>query len=346
MSDIDELIEQRLHALETGAPLETVLDGLSGEASELVRLAATLRSLPQPELEAGQVKTGQNRVLSAARQIARPIHQPRPMEWGWLRGALVPAAVIASLLLCVVFTLVGGGLLLSTSRNSQAVVIKDVSGQVEAAPIDTTAGWRTVVSGERVASGTRIRTHDQASAVLVYPTGSKSFVGPNSDLTLVSVERERGNVLQVLLSQSSGRTSHTVKPFSSQKSSFVVQTPSGSASVRGTAFNVTVSPDGWSRWTADSGVVVVNNAKSDVILSAGQATATRPGLAPEQPAYQFAIAGELSAGQAGEWAISGVSFMLADPALSRGSLQAGQVMFVEGRIQPDGSLVADSLLLE
>ena len=75
MPDMDDLLQEKLEAIEKGTPVEDVLRGLPKEAedlSSLIALAGAVRTLPHPELSPAQASALQQRVLAAAQAHTQP----------------------------------------------------------------------------------------------------------------------------------------------------------------------------------------------------------------------------------------------------------------------------------
>ena len=119
MPDIDERLEQQLEALEKGIPLETILDGLQDDRTDLeplIRLAAAVRSLPHPEPLPEQAKAREQRIMSVAQKTAglraeerrNPSRKPFEFNWKPLRWAFAPAMLgVMVAFLCVAASMFG-----------------------------------------------------------------------------------------------------------------------------------------------------------------------------------------------------------------------------------------------
>ena len=370
MVNQDQLLEQKLSALEMGSDLENVLAGLPDENEELaglIRLAAAVRALPHPEpsLEQSQARqadltTAANRLahesaghlspeitrpngretLPAGRAGQKPVQNSAPFSLKWLLAPAAAGAVV--LFFLVFFALLGVGLWLSGPRNAQVARLVDVSGEVAASAAKDNA-WRPLTSGDRVRSGERIRTSAASTATLVFFDGSRTTLEPNTDLVLSRVDGDWGKVLRVVLTQTAGHTQHTVVPAHSERSAFTIFTPAGEASVQGTVFSVAVEA-GVSRFAVEKGRVLVTNDRSQVFLNPGQVVASGPGELLEPPAYQFALQGQLTGIQGSTWSVAGVPFTVAEGSEVAGHPLVSQIVRVEGRILPGGDWVADSLV--
>jgi len=352
MTDKDELLQQQLYALENGAPLGSVVDGLPEQDQDLaplISLVAAVREIPHPDLLLEQSQAQQQQIAAA---VARPSNNHRNTNptrqkkttwgrWGW---TIVPALALAGVvMLCFVAALAGVGLWLGGPPNARAATLMDAHGQIEVASSAVSNDWRSVTTGERVRAGQRLRTHDASGATLLFFDGTRTTVGSDADVTLTKLGGGWGNVLKVTLTQNGGITNHSVVPLRGKNSSFLVLTPSGSASVHGTTFNVDVASNGRSRFAVDTGTVLVSNADAQVSLTAGQATAAQPGQKPEKPAYRFSLAGLVTANQGTTWVVSGVPFTVTPDTEIRGNPQVSSRVQVKGRILESGVWVADQI---
>jgi hypothetical protein len=358
MNEFDDQLEAKLKALDQGASLESVLEGLGPQDSglaALLRLAASVRGLPHPESSPDLAQARLSQAMNArknrtgdtvpTRRTSMPAGSPwRRIEWPRLQWAHVPAvAGVLTLFLVIFVGLLGLGSWAISTQNAQAATVMDVSGRVFVAANSTSSSWQPLSNGARVHSGQRIRTSDGSTATLVFFDGSRTNLGPASDLTLTRVDGSWGKVLHVVLTENAGKISSSVVPFNGKKSSFIVYTPSGVASVHGTLFGVAVDDNGGSRYAVDRGKVLVTNDASQVYLLAGQATTSLPGKALETPGYQFALDGVLQSRVGSAWVVMGVPFFVNADTEITGDFQIGSQVHVEGRVVKDGSWVADSV---
>jgi hypothetical protein len=343
MSDLDEILQRKLEAIEDGSPLRKVVKGLKDDTVELeplITLAVSIRDLPQPALSPETSRLMQKEVIAAARETLKlPSRKPAPsLAWLFTPGFASLSLVI--LLLGIIFF--GGRLWLAGPSAAQTVLLYDVSGQVEVAE-NAKADWQAASKGTALRSGQLIRTQADSSAVLQYFDGTQTVLSPNTELQLDEIGGSWGSVLKVSLSQPYGFTSHQVVPFGERKSSFAVNTPAGSASVHGTQFSAASEPNGKAFFAVQTGQVVVENDKGQVILTPGQATAVQVDQAPEPPVYTFTLIDTLILADGDTWWIGGVPFTITPDTLLLGDFQSGDIVEVSGRILGDGRWVIDSI---
>ena len=349
MSDLDAVLQEKIAELESGQQIESLLTDLQEEASELeplLRLAAAVRSVPHPTPTRAQVAAQRYQVMAAAERKTCPDRRPeagRPwrsflpqVNHPWRMGAVAAALVMGLVVLVSLGMWLGG-------RGYQTARLENVVGQVEVAESAQEGTWKNISNGYRVQSGDRLRTVGASSVTVAYYEGTQSFVGANTDLTLTQVDGAAGDILQVELTQNSGATTHKVIPFNGKKSLFLVHTPSGTASVHGTSFDVKVKEDGQSQYSVNTGEVRVTNAESEVTVLPGQITSTIVGEPPAQPSYQFIIQGTLLDNEGAIWAVSGLPFSVTDETQFSGSLEIGKIVKVSGLVIAEGTRTATSV---
>jgi hypothetical protein len=238
-------------------------------------------------------------------------------------------------------TLAAFGLWMAGPRSARAATLMELSGQVEVA-VDA-GDWHLAQEGERIGEGVRIRTGDSSSATLLFYEGSRATLSADTDLSISRLGGTWNKVLKVGLSQHAGQTSHNVVPLHSSDGRYQVLTPSGLASVRGTVFKVAVSADGQSRFAVESGRVWVSQADTQVVLAAGQATASHPYDVLQDPAYQFSLSGVVTSIEGATWTVNDVPFQVTSETITTGAPQFGSYVLVEGRVLEDDSRVADTV---
>jgi len=364
MLNPDDILQNKLAGLESGQPLTKALEDLSSETAglePLIRLAAAIRNMPHPEQEPEVVQAQRRQVLEAAQMEARPPQtqpapspsstlprQSQPFWAGWpswkrLGGAAVAAAAGAAVFLCFVLS-AGIGLWLN-SRLQDTARVETVIGQVQAANDQKGGTWKNLEAGDRVRQGQRLRTLGASYAALVFSEGSHTFLSTNTDITLARLNAASGGRLQVEIIQESGETQHQVTPLQGSESFFLVRTPAGAASVRGTNFSVKVGPGGLAHFAVNTGAVEVKKNGQTVPLAAGQATAARPDGAIDPPSYQLKIQGSLLAVDeaAGIWNVSGMDFQVGENTIITAAPQLGDEIIVTGRVRAGLPQLADAI---
>jgi hypothetical protein len=343
MSDLDEILQRKLEALEDGAAPRKVIKGLKKEAAELeplITLAAAIRDLPQPELSPETSRLMQKELITSARETLKlPARKPAFSLASLFTPGFASLSLVVLLLVVVFF---GGRAWLAGPSAAQTVLLLDVTGQVEVAE-SAKADWQAASTGLALHSGQLIRTQANSSAVLQFFDGTQTALAPNTELQLDEIGGSWGSVIKVSLSQPYGFTSHQVVPFGERKSSFAVNTPAGSASVHGTHFSAASEPDGKAYFAVQTGQVVVENDKGQVTLTPGQATAVQIDQAPEPPVYTFTLTDTLVLADGDTWWIGGVPFTISPDTLLLDEFQPGDTVVVTGRILDDGRWLIDSI---
>ena len=340
MIDLDELLQKNLAAIENGIPLERVLAELPPEAQELapmLRLAAATRSQPNLMMHPDLVRAQRVRVAEAA--VHPPIMWPSLPSWLTRSKAVFVMGAGLGLLALVGLAI---SLIAAGPVSAKSARLADPQGMVEVASSANSGDWHFIQSGEDISQGQRVRTYAASTVSLVFFDGSRTAIGPNSDLTLTTLNGAWGNVLQVQLTQDSGLTTNDVVPLRGS-GFFLVNTPAGQASVHGTRFNVDVNPEGQTLFAVTHGSVQVKNSLSEVTLASGQATAVLPGKNLEQPGYQFTLQGPVTSIQSEQWIVDNIAFHVTDQTDILGTYQVGDAVLVEGRILAPGNWVADSI---
>ncbi len=344
MTDLDEILEQKLEELESGAPLEKVLASLpetNEDLADMIRLAVLLQRLPQPEASPIQARARQFKLMTSAQttSLARKGGKST-LRWIVTSGTFRIVTILFAVLLVA-----AAGVWLAGPSGARAATLMDVSGQVQVTSPGGATDWRAATNGERLRAGQSIRTLDASSATLVYFDGSRTTLGADSALSISTLNGRWGKVLQAQLDQQGGNTGNSVVPLRGGESFFRVDTPAGTASVHGTRFDVQVAQNGQTRFAVNSGVVLVQNADSQLSLAAGQATVAIPSKTIAAPSYQFNLQGELSAQDGNTWTVAGVSFLVGPQTMLNDDPQVGQNVAVLGRIQGNKGWIADNVEL-
>jgi hypothetical protein len=347
MNTQDDLFQQKINEIEAGAPIDAVLASLPPNSEDLIAdliTASKLTSAPHPDPDPAEVKLGRTRLLEASQKMHAP---PKPkglfsqlnLTWVFPFVAIIAVAMV---FLCT--ALFGVGVWAANYANTSTARLITTNGVVEINRSSSASAWKPVQSGQKLRAGEQIRTQNDASAILEFADGSRTLLGPDTLLSLDQVKKAWNGVVNIQLTQLEGSTSHMVVPLKSSKSTFLLHTPSGDASVRGTEFAVNVDQSGSSRVSVEKGTVLVSGGDSQVYVNAGQVTSLNPGENPDHPAYQFSVQGTITSIEPSKWVIAGITIYIDGHTQIQGTPQVGGQAYVEGRIIDGSQWVADQII--
>jgi hypothetical protein len=162
------------------------------------------------------------------------------------------------------------------------ITLSALHGLVE---VNTGKGWSGVDAPSdeppklRLATGARLRTGANASAVLTLDNGAKVMVRPSSEILVrqLSSSAASGYVVQIELLR--GGLENAVHPLRETGGRMEIVTPAATTAVRGTTFRVSVSDDG-ARTEVLDGAVDVLNPHGTVGLKDRQGSVARVGEIP------------------------------------------------------------------
>lgn len=344
MDKYDDLLQQKLEAIEAGQSLDVALADLPEGArglGPLVRLAASVRDAPHPVPKQSSLQAQAQLKTAIARDRRSHSSWSRFIQNPWSQVALISGiAGVAMLMFFFVLGMFSLSAWMFGPRGARVATLMDVNGAVQVAP---SAGddWQIIEDGDRVKAGQRIRTGPESEATLVFFDGSRATLGPNADVILQTVDGRWGDLIEVEIDQKAGKTTHSVVPLQGRNSFYQVHTPSGTASVHGTVFSVAVESNGQTRYAVNTGKVQIIDGQEDMFLAAGQATLAQLEGLSMMPAYQFNLTGEVTLIEGDTWVVNEVAFRVTPETIRSGDPDVGSTVFVEGRIMPDGERVAD-----
>lgn len=134
--------------------------------------------------------------------------------------------------------------------------------------------------GMTVSVGDVVRTGASSSLTLEFPDGSRSLVGPASELRILDLARLRASAgQQVRIELQRGQLENDVSSIRKGSGRFVIETPAAVAAVRGTRFRVTSSSDDVRSETLH-GEVILQNPAGKAILRAGTGSLAQVGKTP------------------------------------------------------------------
>jgi hypothetical protein len=200
--------------------------------------------------------------------------------------------IFRCLALCVTTVLGAGGAPVAAKAQATlrsplqpAAILTVISGVVELR--ERAGAFAPAADGAVVYVGSTVRTSAESRAVLTLFEGSTVELEPASDITIEEATT-RGDATIVDLAQSLGRSWHVVTHLTTPDSRYEVRTPSATASVRGTSFEVAVADDAsgpTTTVTTTEGLVATSDAAalSTVLVAPDQVTTVRANGVPEAP---------------------------------------------------------------
>lgn len=225
-------------------------------------------------------------------------------------------------------------------RNAQEALLRAIRGTVE---IQEQGGWSPVPAGKTafLAAGTQIRTGNLSSVQIGFYDGSTATLEANSEISIDALNAQRDNQpREILLTQVSGNSNHSVAKNDATASRYEVRTTSGTGSAKGTEFSVWVLPNQDSLFSVDKGAVIVASVNVSITVNAGQMT-TVIANGPPSPPSGF-IKGEGLVSQMGDtWTVAGQPFKTHSSTLVIGEIHEGDIVHYEGHFLIDGSRVLD-----
>ena len=373
MMNPEDQLQERLSRLEKDEPLEACTADLSADEAELLEVATALRSIPYPAQTADSIARQRTQLLKAAAERHRAAASVRPSLLSlrrWTMLAALPKSVKFAALCAVVVAIIGLFLLQANSpaaqnaqlnsatgsytqfipvvnsamaaKDPRSAVVAEARGIVE---MQANSGqWTAIYTGQMLQAGQHVRTRDLSSATLLFYDGSQTRLGPSTEVAIEQLDARTNGPRTILLAQLSGSTDQQVAKSSDPASRFEVHTPNGSATAKGTIFQVLITSALVTRVQVDEGTVVVVNVNVTVQVTAGQVTTIQPGAPPAPPAFH--ISGEGIVTQMGNvWRIGGLDFHTTNSTVIVGNPQLGDRVAVDGHLAPDGSRIADVIVL-
>lgn len=147
------------------------------------------------------------------------------------------------------------------------------------------AGNRTARVGDRLQGvGDGVRTAPNSTATLEIDTGIGFIdVSENTDIRIqaLAVAPDNGRITRLRVVQGQARL--RLRPFTNPGTEFELQTPAGTAAVRGTEFGVAVQPDGKIGLATLSGAVETAAQGQRVSVPGGYQNLVFPGDPPTRP---------------------------------------------------------------
>ena len=204
--------------------------------------------------------------------------------------------------------------------------------------------WGAVGSDQPLEEGATLRTGALSSAEILFYDGSVATLGPDTEVSLDRISSDADPVRVIEMTQWIGESTHDVIPSSVEGARYAVNTPNGAGEAKGTVFHVLVSPLMVAQFIVDEGAVAVTNIEVTVLVIAGQSTLIPLDEPPADPVFR--ISGEGQVTKKGDmWTIAGQIFETHDETVVFGSPQVGDWVLVDGYLLPEGTRVADRIVL-
>lgn len=358
----EDILQDRLAQLETGAPLETVVADLPPAEAALVRMAASLREAAS--VEQSNTAAQRQRLVRAVKEKTKMSPQQPRSRWIWPTAL---AGGLATVFACVAVLALSGAAWWVISRQTaaravptgpapitkatdvpvqatdpQAAVLTQVRGVVEIQAAD--GSWAKAESGVSIRAGARLRTRSLSSATLAFYDGSQTVLGPDTELSVDTLNAPKSGARVILLTQWVGDSDHAVAKSNDPDSRYEVRTASGTGQAKGTAFHVSVSIAQVVRFDVTDGVVEVSNLDVVVSVVAGQSTTVVVGEEPQLPVFRIEGEGEVT-NLGPTWTIAGYDFVSDVDTEIVGEPHVGDWVAFTGHFLPDGTRFADRIVL-
>lgn len=370
MSTQEDLLQEGLERLEAGQGLEASQQGIPEEESQLLALVSRLRANEAPKRDPEIANSQRERVLELYAGQKKTATNEAPKKWyqDW-RLPVALSAVLVALMVCGLVTTLGIGSFLIVNRQA-AVPVAPISGELEEEEIEqgekvlsrlspnqaimvesqglveiqNQDSWRITGGTEIITVNARVRTGHLSSTSLIFNDGSRLQLGQNSEVSLdeLNVNPDSG-VREVVITQWSGESDHSVMPMEASNSRYEVRTASATGVAQGTDFSIRVLPE-LSRWYVSNGAVEVSNLDTSVLVAAGEMTTVNLEEGPDHPSYFITGQGEVSHIN-DNWVIGGETFLVQEHTIIIGNPQLGDIVFFEGHLLEDETRIADLIVL-
>ena len=190
-------------------------------------------------------------------------------------GSLLAVAIIVALVIVLV---VNRG-----ATAAPSATISSPTGEVLVQKQGSTT-WIQAISGMKLNAGDRLKTGGNSTTEIIFFEGSVVEVEADSEILLseLTVAPNTGST-SIHLNQLVGHTVNRVQKLVDSASNYEVETPAGSAVVRGTAFKSYVRDDGYTIIYCDEGAVWFTAGGVTVVVNEGEWSSAMPGGTPSTP---------------------------------------------------------------
>lgn len=171
------------------------------------------------------------------------------------------------------------------STSAMAASVEIIEDGVEIQYVDTEE-WIPLTSNNVVAEGDRLRTDETGTAMIVwFDDGTMTELQANTELEIITfnVESKQGkdaSPFNIATRIISGRVIFGVERLIDANSSFTVETPNMTASVRGTLFAIDVQETSDTSLIVTEGIVMASRSENEAVaVEAGNWLPSAPGVA-------------------------------------------------------------------
>jgi|GEM_PF-1648914 len=161
----------------------------------------------------------------------------------------------------------------------ERIAVKALIGQVEMQSSGSTQ-WRQLRVGMPVRTGWSVRTFTESSVDLEFSTGTIIKISENSVVTVSRLLlNTKLNATKTTVGVSTGQVWANVKKLAGQKSSFQFETPTATASIRGTQLGINIGHTGRTELDVYEGAVAFRprNSNKEVMVSTRMRAIVEPG---------------------------------------------------------------------
>lgn len=162
-----------------------------------------------------------------------------------------------------------------------------LSGEVEVQAGLAPDVWLGAINGQTLTVGDHVRTLANAHALVTYFEGSTTTLSPNTEVVIQRLSQDEAGIqTDISIKVVAGKTWSRVVRLLDATSRFITETPSAVALVRGTEFEVSVSPTGASSFEMGSGEMAVAPLGAPALavpVVAGETTTAVTGQPPQPP---------------------------------------------------------------
>ncbi len=300
-TDLSKALDNCVERISKGETIEACLDEyrhIRGQLEPLLHMALSITDLPKASPSDEFKRMSKARLMmrlrqesiqaEAARSSQRmPLLNGLTMAWQrfWRNTAesrKVAAAVATVMVIAlgaILYQLGSGNLMSPTPVVAPHSTLSIFSGSVEVKVSDGES-WQPATDGMVLSQGARAKTAAGSHALLTFFEGSTIKLDPGTDIEIRQIEFADERTANIVLKQRTGRTWSRVEKMAGLVSHYQIETPSASATVRGTLFMTEVDRTGFTRVMTTEGSVSVAAQGVKVFVPANHQTQVEAGNAP------------------------------------------------------------------